>query len=68
VKGAFSRGAAATDAIMILRMLANHYMKNPVGDSVLNFLENIWREIAMKSGALGADLAARDALVHRFLV
>ncbi|MDR0625093.1 MAG: hypothetical protein LBF72_01410 [Holosporales bacterium] len=69
VKSAFARWEANADAIMILRLLANQCAKSPQScGGLLKFLQNIYREIALKNGTLEAGVLARDALVDRFLV
>jgi hypothetical protein len=60
----FFKNAARADAMLILRMLAN---QNAKAGNIDGFFEQINREIAIKSGELDAETAARDALICKFL-
>jgi hypothetical protein len=68
MNSAFSRNKAAQEAVLILRYFANQYAKKCSEPSSVNdFLDNINREIALKSGDFKPELIAVDALMNRFL-
>jgi hypothetical protein len=66
--GAFSKRSAATDAVLILRILESQYARAlSSSQGRRGFLDTIAREIALKNGDCEADVIARDALICKFL-
>lgn len=62
----FSKSQAKTDAIYILRGLANQaWKKTPIDKSA--FLAQVKREIGLKEGQFEAETLARDSLLQRFV-
>lgn len=61
----FNKAQARTDAIYILRYLANQAVKNnPVNGA--SFISQIQREMNVKDGTYSAELMSRDALIDRY--
>ena len=68
MKSAFSKNAAVSECILILRSCANQCSKKLYDKNERKeFLNNISREINLKSGKLDAEIASRDALINKFL-
>ncbi|MDR3285680.1 MAG: hypothetical protein LBS83_03285 [Holosporales bacterium] len=67
MKNAFYKGEAVSDAMFIIRFLANQYAKNASDKNFIKkFLNALKSEISIKNGNLEAELASRDALMHKF--
>jgi hypothetical protein len=64
MSGCFNKGAAKSDAMLIIRMMANQSMKDR---KYCEFLEHLTREISLKNGDFEAEVLARDVLMSRWL-
>ncbi|MDR1207888.1 MAG: hypothetical protein LBJ89_00890 [Holosporales bacterium] len=64
MSGCFYKGAAKSEAMLIIRMMANQSAKDR---KYREFLEHLNREISLKNGDFEAEVLARDALMNRWL-
>jgi hypothetical protein len=68
MESAFYGGPARTDAVFIIRTIANQYARDAqTAKAGKVFLENISNEISMKAGELDTEIASRNSLMNKFL-